>query len=97
MKLWFDVHLMQNNYIDAKYDFVTKSLLTMIIELALLVRWLSITLNHGINGCLLDIFKVGKVTMPFSLLGLSSCPAYCQVEVLRDQGYNSDPSNPGQS
>ena len=59
----------------------TKSLLMM--ELALLTRCLSTTLNHGTNGSLLKIFKLPENTMPPSLLDLSSCPAY-QVEVLTD-------------
>ena len=56
------------------YYFVPKSLL---------IRYLSITLNHGTNGWSLEIFKLGDLTMPPSLLDLSSCPAY-QVEVLTD-------------
>ena len=37
--------------------------------------------------------------MPFTLLGLCICPAYRQVELLRDHGYddNSDPSDPNDS
>ena len=62
-----------------RYDSVTKSLLMM--ELALLIRCLSTTLNHGTNGSLLEIF-FGDLAMPPSLLDLSSCPAYHQVEVL---------------
>ena len=53
------------------------------MELALLTRCLSTTLNHGTNGSPLEIFKLGELTMPPSLLDLSSCPAY-QVEVLTD-------------
>ena len=60
-------------------DSVTKSLLMM--ELALLTRCLSTTLDHGTNGSLLEIF-FGDLAMPPSLLDLSSCPAYHQVEVL---------------
>ena len=69
-------------YIDTRCDSVTKSLLMM--ELALLIRCLSTTLNHGTNGSPLEIFKLGDLTMPPSLLALSSYPAYHQVEVLTD-------------
>ena len=54
------------------------------MELALLTRWLSTTLNHGTNGWKLEIFKLGGITMPPSLLDLSSFPACHQVEVLTD-------------
>ena len=61
----------------------TKSLL--ILELALLTRCLSTTLNHGTNGSPLEIFKLADPAMPSSLLDLSSCPACLhQVEVLTD-------------
>ena len=53
------------------------------MELALLTRCLSTTLNHGTNGRKLEIFKLRETAMPPSLLDLSSCPAY-QVEVLTD-------------
>ena len=71
----------------AIYYFVTKSLL---------IRCLSITLNHGTNGWSLEIFKLAEITMPPSLLGLNSCPAYHQVEVLTGHRYddNNDPSDP---
>ena len=55
----------------------------LMMELALLTRCLSTTLNHGTNGRKLEIFKLQDVSMPPSLLDLSSCPAY-QVEVLTD-------------
>ena len=60
-------------------------------------RCLSIALNRWINGRLLGTSKVGKLTMPFCLLDLSSCPAYQQVGALTDHGFddNSDPCNPG--
>ena len=61
----------------------TKSLLMM--ELALLTRCLSTTLNHGTNGSPLEIFKLRDLTMPPCLLDLSSCPACHQVEVLTDK------------
>ena len=67
--------------IGPRYDSVTKSLLMM--ELALLTRCLSTTLNHGTNGWKLEIFKLGDLTMLPCPLDLSSCPAY-QVEVLTD-------------
>ena len=54
------------------------------MELALLTRCLSTTLNHGTNGSPLEIFKLGGMAMPPSLLDLSSCPAFHQVEVLTD-------------
>ena len=54
------------------------------MELALLTRWLSTTLNHGTNGWKLEIFELEDLSMPPSLLDLSSCPAY-QVEVLTDK------------
>ena len=54
------------------------------MELALLTRWLSTTLNHGTNGSPLEIFKLRDLTMPPSLLDLSSFPACHQVEVLTD-------------
>ena len=55
------------------------------MELALLTRCLSIELNHGTNGSPLEIFKLQDLTMPPSLLNLSSCPACLhQVEVLTD-------------
>ena len=54
------------------------------MELALLTRCLSTTLNHGTNGWKLEIFKLAEDGMPPSLLDLSSCPAY-QVEVLTDK------------
>ena len=54
------------------------------MELALLTRWLSTTLNHGTNGSPLEIFKLGELTMLPSLLDLSSWPACHQVEVLTD-------------
>ena len=53
------------------------------MELALLIRWLSTTLNHGTNGSPSEIFKLQDLAMPPSLLDLSSCPA-CQVKVLTD-------------
>ena len=55
------------------------------MELALLTRCLSTTLNHGTNGSPLEIFKLGDLTMPPSLLDLSCCPACHQVEVLTDK------------
>ena len=55
------------------------------MELALLTRCLSTTLNHGTNGSPLEIFKLADGTMPPSLLDPSSCPAYHQVEVLTDK------------
>ena len=64
-------------------DSVTKSLLMM--ELALLTRCLSTTLNHGTNGTPLEILKLGEEAMSPSLLDLSSCPACHQVEVLTDK------------
>ena len=71
-------------YIDTRYDSVTKSLLMM--ELALLTRCLSTTLNHGTNGSPLENFKLGDMTMPPSLLVDLSCfPACHQVEVLTDK------------
>ena len=54
------------------------------MELALLTRCLSTTLNHGTYGSLLEIFKLTDISMPPSLLDLSSCPAFHQVEVLTD-------------
>ena len=54
------------------------------MELALLTRCLSTTLNHGTNGWKLEIFKLGELSMPPSLLDLSCCPACHQVEVLTD-------------
>ena len=53
------------------------------MELALLTRCLSTTLNLGTNGSPLENFKLADLTMPPSLLDLSSCPAH-QVEVLTD-------------
>ena len=52
------------------------------MELALLTRCLSTTLNLGTNGWKLEIFKLADLTMPPSLLDLSSFPACLQVEVL---------------
>ena len=57
------------------------------MEVALLTRWLSTTLNHGTNGSPLEIFKLGDITMPPFLLDLRSCPAYHQVQVLTDPRY----------
>ena len=56
------------------------------MELALLTRCLSTTLNLGTNGAPLEIFKLVDMAMPPSLLDLSSCcPASLhQVEVLTD-------------
>ena len=81
MSLEIKVVMLNLYYIDTRHDSITKSLLMM--ELALLTRSLSTTLNHGTNGSPLEIFKLGDVSMPPSLLHLSSCPAY-QVEVLTD-------------
>ena len=53
------------------------------MELVLLTRCLSTTLNHGTNGSPSEIFKLQDVAVPSFLLDLSSCPAY-QVEVLTD-------------
>ena len=64
------------------FTILTQSLLMM--EVALLTRWLSTTLNHGTNGSPLEIFKLRDIAMPPSLLDLSSCPAY-QVEMLTDK------------
>ena len=55
------------------------------MELALLTRCLSTTLNHGTNGSPLEIFKLPELTMPPSLLDLIICPACHQVEVLTDK------------
>ena len=55
------------------------------MELALLTRCLSTTLNLGTNGSPLEIFKLGEMATPPSPLDLSSCPACLhQVEVLTD-------------
>ena len=54
------------------------------MELALLTRCLSTTLNHGTNGSPLEIFKLGDIAMPSSLLDLNRFPACHQVEVLTD-------------
>ena len=66
----------------------TKSLL--MIELALLTRCLSTALNHGTNGSSLEIFKLADLGTPPSLLDLSCCPAYHQVEVLTDKMMTCD-------
>ena len=55
------------------------------MEFALLTRWLSTTLNHGTNGSPLEIFNLGEIIMPPSLLDLTCCPACHQVEVLTDK------------
>ena len=57
----------------------------LMMELALLTRCLSTTLNHGTNGWKLEIFKLGDVATPPSLLDLSCCPACHQVEVSTDK------------
>ena len=85
-----EIEELTTTFIDSSYNFVTKSLL--MLELALIIRCLSTTLNHGTNGSLLEILKLGDGTMPPSLLDLNSCPAYPQVGALPDPDCGSSSS-----
>ena len=71
LNLWFNAHL-------------KKTIFKITLEVTILNRCLSTSLNHGTNGSPLEKSKLGVLTMPPSLLALTSYTACHQVEVLTD-------------